>query len=219
MVTLISPTNLERLNIDSIERAIVLSALALRTAITGLDDEAEAHDKVEITTVSRAKNELYLNLNVTLPLNPLLLATFGGSILSSIEELDAKINDLESTFRIVTYPSLFQVPTIPEYPSSISTFEQYFYYYASILYASLDEIRNQTVKIAIVDNNDEGLEVSTRITLPLDANKFALGHNLVESVDRVTDSYIDASSYVILSSVSSILSNNTFLDNSHILVN
>jgi hypothetical protein len=219
MVALISQAKLEQLNIDSIERAIVLSALALRASIVGLNDEDEAYDKVEITTVNRGKNELHLNLDITLPLSVSSLANFGGSILSSIDELVSEVTSLESTLNLTITDSLSQSPMIPEYPSSINTFEQYFYYYVSVLYASLNETRNQIIRIVLVDNNDEGSEVNVKIILPLDANKFALGHNLVEAVDRVTSTYIDASNYFIPSNTLSTLSNSTFLNNSHTLIN
>jgi hypothetical protein len=219
MVDLISQAKLNRLNVDSIERAIVLSALALRTAIIGLDDEDNAYDKVEITTIERGKNVLLLNLDITLPLDSFLLTDNGGSILYSIKELDVPITSLENTLNLNTNPSSLQVPVLPILPDFVDTFEKYLYYYASILYASVEETRNQIIRISLQDNNDDGLEVQLKITLPLDAKKWSLGHNLVESVNRVTNSYIDASDFVILSTTLSTLSNSTFLANNHILVN
>jgi hypothetical protein len=219
MVALISQAKLNSLNIDTVEKAIVFSALALRTAIVGTTNLNTTNDKIRITTEAKGLNQTLLKLNIFLPFDSYQVNKFGGKIIYWLKEFETEPINLELSLNLSVTSSSSSIPVIPIYPNLPRNFETYLYYYASILYASLEDNRNQVIRIIPRDDNLDGSEVQLRIILPIDAKKWALGHNLVESVDRVTDSYIDVSEFVTLSSSLSILSNSTLLTNDYILVN
>lgn len=219
MVNLISQTKLDRLNIDTVERAIVLSALALRTAIVGSNNTNTTNNKVKITTEEKGINEVRLKLDILLPFDAYRFTQLGGIMLYAITAFNVPVVNLENSLYLDVTPSVEVSPVIPDYPSSLKTFESYLYYYASILYGSLETNRNQVVRITPKSENFDGSEVRLQIYLPLDAKKWSLGNNLVESVARVTDSYLDTSEFNLSVSSLSILTQSTLLTNNALLVN
>jgi hypothetical protein len=221
MVALISQAKLNSLNIDTVERAIVLAALALRTAVVGIDNVNTANDRIKITTEEKGLNQVNLKLNIFLPINSYRVNKFGGKIIYALEEFEIEPIDLELSLNLTVSPSPTQASFgIPVYQNLPQTFETYLYYYASILYASLEDNRNEIIRITPRDTSFFRSEVQLRIILPIDAKKWALGNNLIDSVHRVvTTDYVGVSEFVILAESLSFLFNSTTLSNNHILTN
>ena len=81
MVALLSKTQIESLNIDTVEKAIVFGSLALRAALVG-NDSANAEDRTVVIGV-RATGETssVLSLDLTLPYDSYGFNTSGGLLL------------------------------------------------------------------------------------------------------------------------------------------
>ena len=220
MVTLITKSQINSLNIDTIERALVFASLALRLAIAVTGDKSDLISKVRITTTRSGRTNTNLRLDVTLPFDAQTFTKKGGLILPSIVTLPIETINLTNQLNFTVDESDSIEPIIPDYDTAtINTFEKYFIYYALILSASLIGNRNDVVEITPRADGFDGAEIRVKITLPLNASKWLSGKNFIDSVERVTDTYQAEFTFEDKNNLISILDNNALLTNSTLLVN
>lgn len=216
MVALIPKTEIESLNIDTVERAIIFAALALRAAIVGADNSNNQNRDVTLNTSVARDNTVSLSINVLLPFNAYNFHVFGGNVLGNLIELETITNNLSGQFNFVVSPSNPVTPIIPDYSEDeITTFEQYLLYYALILFASLEEKRTNYIKMSFVSATKGNAQLRLSLGIPIDLNKWLLGDNYINSTLRIVEAYNAPG----LSGIASILNNNQILTNDTILTN
>ena len=214
MVNLITKAEIEALNIDTVERAIAFSALALRAAIVGRTEfDANEDRDVLIDIVANRDNTTSLAINALLPFDNYNFYTQGGSIIENIQSLSNAFLYLDNNqLDFTTEPSTESLPEIPDYNQTlVNTFERYLFYYSSILWASLENKRNKIVNFRF---NPDGI-IKLELAIPIDLNKWLLGDNYINSVLRVVDSYQVPETSNILSQ----LTNDQILNNDLLLTN
>ena len=219
MVALIPKAEIEALNIDTVERAIAFSALALRAAIVGRTEfDANEDRDVLIDIVANRDNTTSLAINALLPFDNYNFYTQGGLIIENIQSLSNAFLYLDNNqLDFTTEPSTESLPEIPDYNQTlVNTFERYLFYYSSILWASLENKRNKIVNFRF---NPDGT-IKLELAIPFDINKWLLGDNYINSVLRVVDSYqlLDDTTEET-SNILSILTNDQILNNDLLLVN
>ncbi len=216
MVALILKAEIEALNIDTVERAIVFAALALRAAIVGADNSNNQSRQITLNTKIARDNTVTLSIGATLPFNAYNFHVFGGDLFSNLIEVEAVTNDLSGQFNFEVKPSTPTIPIIPDYPErEIITFEQYLLYYSLTLFASLESKRNNYVKLSFLSGTKGHAQIKLSLEIPINLNKWLLGDNYINSTRRIVDNY----SIPNLGNVISILTNAEILTNEIILIN
>ncbi len=215
MVALIPKAEIEALNIDTVERAIAFSALALRAAIVGRTEfDANEDRDVLIDIVANRDNTTSLAINALLPFDNYNFYTQGGLIIENIQSLSNAFLYLDNNqLDFTTEPSTESLPEIPDYNQTlVNTFERYLFYYSSILWASLENKRNKIVNFRF---NPDGT-IKLELAIPFDINKWLLGDNYINSVLRIVDTYLmpETSKNVL-----NVLTNDQLLNNDLLLTN
>ncbi len=215
MVALIPKAEIEALNIDTVERAIAFSALALRAAIVGRTEfDANEDRDVLIDIVANRDNTTSLAINALLPFDNYNFYTQGGLIIENIQSLSNAFLYLDNNqLDFTTEPSTESLPEIPDYNQTlVNTFERYLFYYSSILWASLENKRNKIVNFRF---NPDGT-IKLELAIPFDINKWILGDNYINSLLRIVDTYLmpETSKNVL-----NVLTNDQLLNNDLLLTN
>ncbi len=226
MVSLLSKSDIQALNIDTVERAIVFSSTVLRASLVGTDNKNNKATDIRISQ-NIGKDGNFILLESSIPYDSFSFNKFGSNLLRFINELSNATVAIDSIdYRLsISSPS---TPVIPDYDDSyIDSFERYLVYYAFILQATLG-VRNEYVDIKTLDENTSGAILKLKFKLPFDYSKWLLGSNYVGTVERiVTDNYSDTRNdlFIIKSSqtdtnnYSNILDNSNLLDNNILLTN
>ena len=188
MVALLPKAQIESLNIDTVEKAIVFGALALRAALVG-SDNAHAEDRTVVIGVrATGETSAILSLDLSLPYNSYEFNTNGGLLLDSIQELTANSLTLDTDLDLNSEPSPSGL-TIPDYPETIiNTWEKYLLYYCNILWASIANKRDSTISFTLLGNQEEP-QILIRVVLPLDLDSWLLGNNYLNSISTVVNDY------------------------------
>ena len=188
MVALLPKAQIESLNIDTVEKAIVFGSLALRAALVG-NDNANAEDLTVVIGVrATGETSAILSLDLTLPYNSYKFNTNGGLLLETVQELTANSLTLDSDLNLTSNPSDSGL-TIPDYPETmINSFEAYLLFYVLILWASIPNKRDSIVSLTFLGNQDEP-QIFIKVALPLDLDAWLLGGNYLNSISPVVDSY------------------------------
>ncbi|MDJ0574602.1 MAG: hypothetical protein QNJ65_05490 [Xenococcaceae cyanobacterium MO_234.B1] len=220
MVSLLSKSDIQALNIDTVERAIVFSCTVLRASLVGTDNKNNKATDIRISQ-NISKDGNFILLESSIPYDSFSFNKFGGNLLRFINELSTATVAIDSIdYRLsISSPS---TPVIPDYDDSyIDSFERYLVYYAFILQATLGS-KNEYVDIKTLDENNTGAILKLKFKFPFDYSKWLLGSNYVGTVQRiVTDNYNDTRNYLFVINSSQIDTNNNsnFLDNSNLLDN
>lgn len=220
MVNLLPQSTIDSFNIDTVERAIVFSTLALQTAISKVPDNLELRQKVKLDIRTKNLNDLILAIDVALPLNLYNFGKYGGNFLQSIDFFDVGNATISSSDFNLTNIS----PTAPT-PPTLSTqrglvhFERYLFYYANILLVSLTANRNEVVTIAPKINNFDNSIVTVRVNLPINIASLIQNSTLIEAIETVATTYASGNGLNFNNNTSSSIDNNTTLNNSILLVN
>ena len=220
MVSLLSKSDIQALNIDTVERAIVFSSTVLRASLVGTDNKNNKATDIRISQ-NISKDGNFILLESSIPYDSFSFNKFGGNLLRFINELSTATVAIDSIdYRLsISSPS---TPVIPDYDDSyIDSFERYLVYYAFILQATLGS-KNEYVDIKTLDENNTGAILKLKFKFPFDYSKWLLGSNYVGTVQRiVTDNYNDTRNYLFVINSSQIDTNNNsnFLDNSNLLDN
>ncbi len=220
MVSLLSKSDIQALNIDTVERAIVFSCTVLRASLVGTDNQNNKATDIRISQ-NINKDGNFILLESSIPYDSFSFNKFGGNLLRFINELSNATVAIDSIdYRLnISSPS---TPAIPDYDDSyIDSFERYLVYYAFILQATLGS-KNEYVDIKTLDENNNGAILKLKFKFPFDYSKWLLGSNYVGTVERiVTDNYDDTRNdlFVINSSQTDTNNNSNVLDNSNLLDN
>ena len=226
MVSLLSKSDIQALNIDTVERAIVFSSTVLRASLVGTDNKNNKATDIRISQ-NIGKDGNFILLESSIPYDSFSFNKFGGNLLRFINELSNATVAIDSIdYRLsISSPS---TPVIPDYDDSyIDSFERYLVYYAFILQATLG-VRNEYVDIKTLDENTTGAILKLKFKFPFNYSKWLLGNNYVGTVERiVTDNYnetrndlfIIGSSQTDTNNYSNILDNSKLLDNNILLTN
>ncbi len=219
MVALIPKAEIEALNIDTVERAIIFAALALRAAIVGADNSNNKSREVTLNSRVNRDNTVTLSIGATLLFNAYQFYAEGGDLVSNILEFSTVENDLSGQLDFETSPSDLPDPVIPDYPEDkILSFEQYLLYYSLILFASLDEKRNSYVNLSFLVGSKGDAQLKLSLAIPINLNTWLLGDNYINATQRIVDSY----QFPIIDNrvnLKGILTNEDLLTNDILLVN
>ncbi|MDJ0573732.1 MAG: hypothetical protein QNJ65_01015 [Xenococcaceae cyanobacterium MO_234.B1] len=135
MVSLLSKSDIQALNIDTVERAIVFSSTVLRASLVGTDNKNNKATDIRISQ-NISKDGNFILLESSIPYDSFSFNKFGGNLLRFIHELSNATVAIDSIdYRLnISSPS---TPAIPDYDDSyIDSFERYLVYYAFILQAT-----------------------------------------------------------------------------------
>ncbi len=157
MVALISKPEIQGRNIDTVEKAIVFGALALRAALVGTDNAHAENRAVVIGVRATGQTTAILSLDLTLPYDSYGFNVSGGLLLENLQELTSNSLSLETDLTLSSVQTDSGL-TIPDYPEiTINTFEKYLLYYSKILWASVANKRDSTISFTLLGNqNDRG---------------------------------------------------------------
>ena len=190
MVALLTKTELQALNIDTVEKALVFSALVLRSALVGDDNANTSNLAVSINVSALDDTQGNLNLEVNIPYSAYQLNTKGGQLLDSILEYSSNASNLENDLNLESIPTTSGL-IIPDYDEiAITSFEKYLVYYAQILWASLENKQDSTISFTFLSNQEEP-QLLISINLPLNLNQWLLGGNYLDALFTVVTSYVD----------------------------
>lgn len=220
MVNLIPQSEIDAMNIDTVERAIVFGTLALQIAISQVPDNLELRQKVKLTIKSKGKSDVYIGVDVTLPLNLYSFGKYGGDLLNSIDFFNVGSVSLTSKdFGLNSIaPSQSSPPTMPVV-RGLGHFERYLYYYASVLWVSLSSNRNEVISIAPKLDGIDNSELRIKADLPIDPQATGQNFNLINSISAVTTNYVYPSTTNSPAVVTTPLNNNVILTNNTLLTN
>lgn len=223
MVLLISKANIEALNIDTVERAIVFGALCLE--IGEQNNLNSPVTSIEISPfISRKDN--YIAISFSCPLNDNYEKKGGGKFLDNL----AIQHDQDVTATVLEFID-FDVPEtsnssleLPDYPDSFVSFEQYLIWYFFIYWASLETkfSKNISFDLSTVVDEDTGKKtytLSLDLNLCIDLDTWLLGGNYIESVKHILEVYKVPDKQQYEASSGSILTNESLLDNDLLLDN
>ena len=225
MVALIPKTEIEALNIDTVERAIVFAALALRAAIVGADNSNNKSRDVGLNVVINRDNSSDLDIDALLSFDAYKFYTEGGNLIDNVIEFSAITPDLSTQLNYTVNSSIPSLPIIPEYDDSIiNTFEKYLLYYSFVLLASIEDKNNKIVTISFLKGSPEQAKLKLNVSIPIDLDKWLLGDNYLNSVIRVVTNYQAPVIIPVIEpqpteNVLGILTNQDLLTNEILLVN
>lgn len=216
MVALIPKVEIEALNIDTVERAIVFAALALRAAIVGSDNSNNQSRQVTLNTRVARDSTVTLTISATLSFNAYNFHVLGGDLLGNLGEVEATTSDLSGEFNFEVKPSVPNTPSIPNYPEDeITSFEKYLLFYSLILFASLEETRNDYVKLSFLSGTKGDAQLKLTLAIPIQLSSWLLGDNYINSTLRIVEVY----NVPRLGQIGGILTNEDILTNEVILSN
>ena len=239
---LLPKEQMQSLNIDTVEKAIVFSALCLEIMEqSGLN---EPDTEIEIIPIVTRNNSSF-SITGTFAINTSQYYESGGLVFNNLSQgerptitpIDVAIAPLTYPFELITLvrkwnikPSDSLDPQIPDYPDSFEWFEQYLLYYFFIYWASIGGTYSRDITLDYITEDTETTEdtegliepkkqkISFSLNLPIDFNKWLLGGNYINSVKRVLTTYQvpDFSNYTL---TLSLLDNETLLTNPTLLIN
>ncbi|ELS04925.1 hypothetical protein Xen7305DRAFT_00046610 [Xenococcus sp. PCC 7305] len=210
MVALESQQKRNSIGIDSLERALVYAFSMLRASIVGESNQGVADQKIKIgENISDLDNAL-LVLEAKLDYDSFLVSSTGDNLILHIKEF-AGTTPYETGIKCASSGGQFQ--PIPPAPSILHSLEQYLYWSAASLLASLP-VDQDNIKIKRFEHNQNGAYVQIKASLPFDYKAVLLGSNYVCAVQRIATGY----EFFELPS-GSIIDNNSIIDNSYIFAN
>lgn len=219
MVALIPKAKINEFNIDTVERAIVLGAMALRLAIAKSNNNDELRKQVKISLRNRGTRDVNLELDVRLPFAAEDFTLNGGLLLESVAEFATTVNDVEPFLDLNIEPTENNSLVIPDYSERVvSSFEEYFLYYALILSASVSENRNRVITIEPKGEGFNAPEIRVRVYLPLLTDRWAIGKSIIESIDTVATAYPTDEELSFENNEVSLLTDETLLTDEILLV-
>ncbi len=226
MVALLPKTIINNLRIDTVERAIVFAALALRAAIIGTDNSNSKSRDVTLNIRINRDNTANLDIDISLAFNGYDFYVQAGNLIDNIINFDTVSIDLESQFNFTVSPTLPSIPRIPDYDETkIDSFEKYFLYYIFVLLASIEDKNNKVIQISFLQGIPGNAKIKIDCAIPIDLNNWLLGDNYINSVLRVVDSYQAPTITPIINPEPStgntlgLLTNSDLLTNEQLLIN
>lgn len=201
MTDLFSNQWFEDNNLDTIERAIIGSALVLRAqaffSTVGLspdqitDDIRDLRDSISVRVRRRGTATLFAEVRATLPYDIYQASINGGVSLTAVGEIGETTNVKESDVVFDTSPSE-DLPVLENIPyTEIETFERYLLFSCLNLSRQLQENRNSTVLIDIRSGSIEEATINITANLTILESIYLSGRTLIDSVTRLVTTYDD----------------------------
>lgn len=219
MVGLIPRFIVNDFNIDTLERAIIFGTLALQTAIAQSQNDT-LRRKIKLRIAPKGRDRVEVNIDASLPFDMGEFVKYGGDFLAGIANFDLPpwVILTSEDFAIRDIEPTVENPFILPDSIFLNSFEQYLYYHTAILFDSLENNRNEIVRVEPKFENFSGSELRLKINLPLEIKSLTGNLNLLNSVGRVTTDLITLED-VDFSSQTNFLDNGLLLDNSLLLKN
>ncbi len=223
MVLLIPKSDIEALNIDSVERAIVFSALCLEIGEqNNLNSPTTA---IEISP-SISRQDSYLAIAFSCPLNSDSYSKSGGGLFLN-NLVTQEVSQGLTIGNLIDFQAITASSTdliIPDYPDSFVSFEQYLIWYFFIYWASLETKFSRNISFDLLTEQDENTGIksyslSLDLQLPIDLDTWLLGGNYIQSVKHTLTSYKVPDMEQYEQSNLSVLTNEQILTNEQLLDN
>lgn len=226
MVALLPKTTLNNLRIDTVERAIVFSGLALRAAIVGEDNSNNNSRDVGINVKINRDNTAELAIDATLSFDSFKFHSQGGNLFQNILSFNVITYDLSTKLNFTIKPTIPSIPRIPDHDEGlIDSFEKYFCYHAFILLSSIENKNDGTVTISFFKSSPDTGKLKVACSIPLDLEKWLLGDNYLNSIQRIVNSYDEPTIQQIIipteptDNTLGLLTNDELLTNTQLLIN
>ena len=185
MVALNSQAERNSLGIDTLERALVYGFLMLRTAIIGSENQGVADQRIKIGENIRDIDNAFIVLEGKLNYDAFSSNKFGGGIILYLQDLPGTTPyEVEIDCPASAAPN----PIIPNTPSQLASLEQYVYWSAASLLASLPPGQSY-LEIKRFEHNKDGAYIQIKASLPFDYQAFLLGKNYICTVARIAEHY------------------------------
>ncbi|MGK7893951.1 MAG: hypothetical protein AB4372_10095 [Xenococcus sp. (in: cyanobacteria)] len=210
MVALNSQSERNLIGIDTLERALVYSFIMLRTAIIGSENQGVADQRIKIGENIQNIENATIALEGQLKYDAFSTNKFGGNVILNLEELPGTT---PYSLDINCPPSANVNPIIPDTPKELTSLEQYIYWSAASLLASLP-LDQKNITIAKFEHNKDGAYIQIKASLPFNYKAYLLGKNYICTVNRITDNYA-----VFRFPNDTIIENDTFISNSLLFAN
>ncbi|ELS04804.1 hypothetical protein Xen7305DRAFT_00045400 [Xenococcus sp. PCC 7305] len=189
MVALFSKTEIDSLNIDTVEKALVFGALVLRAALVGPDDGNADNTNVSLNVSTSTDGTGSLDLEIYLPFSSYGVNTSGGVLLDNIQEYSSNAPNLAIELSLASAPSTSGL-VMPNYPESeVATFEKYLMFYAQILWASVEDKNSSPISFSIFGGQDQP-QIWIRVSLPLNLDQWLFGANYLDAISTVVTEYV-----------------------------
>lgn len=211
MTSLVIRSTRQNLNIDTLERGIILALLLLRNAANAEGKEGSYFNAVRISTsVRQVQDETIavLNASAKLPYQS-NLALLGGMNLFRHLKTISSLN-VAPSFRPLT--PIVNAPPLPYEPPTIDTLEKYLFWATKILGASLYPTSN-LVKINFFEEDPKEPSTLLEYALPLDWKIYLLSNNLLEASKMLVNNYIGDTLPDGTPIASNLLGNQTLMGN------
>ena len=188
MVALLTKTEIESLNIDTVEKALVFGALFLRAALVGSDDGNADNFNAALNVSAVSDTEGNLNLELYIPYSAYQLNAKGGQLLDAVGEYSSNSPNLLLELSLESLPTSSGL-VIPDYPETIiTTVEKYLVYYAQILWASVANKRSGPISLTFLGNQEEP-QLLISVNLPLNLDAWLNGNNYLDAISTVAIAY------------------------------
>jgi len=198
------------MGIDSLERALVYAFLSLRASIVRENGQYAEDQRIKIGENTSDIDNALITFEAKIKYSPFLVNQNGGHLILYLTELNYTSLTVVNIDCPASEPN---TPIMPITPSILVAFEQYLYWSAASLLASLPSDQKY-IEIKKFEHNREGSYVQVKADLPFDYQKYLLGSNYICTVKRIADSYqlFDLPS-------GSIIDNSFTFDNESLLIN
>lgn len=211
MTILIDKATREILNIDTLERGIIMSLLLLRNAANAEGKDGAYFNSVRISTSVRQSGETYqANLNATakIPYHSNLALLSGMNLIRNLKPLTTLT--VTPSFRPLSPTP--NAPLLPLEPAYVNNLERYLVWASKILAASLLPAIDR-VKMSFFEEDPKEPSVSLEYSLPIDWKIYLLTNNLLEASKVTVSSYLNDLDFDAIPSASNLLGNQSLVGN------
>jgi hypothetical protein len=189
MTSPIDKTTLNTLNIDTLERSIVLALLLLRNACTSESKDSKYYNAVKISTNVRSLGNTYqatFNATAKIPYQSNLALLEGMNLIENIKE----ISQVRVTPQFAPLTPIPNAPSLPNQPFSLNTLEQYLVWSSQILINVLLPTVN-VIKMNFFEDDPSEPSLIIECSLPIDWGKYMLTNNLIEATKLIASNYLN----------------------------
>lgn len=210
MTILVNKTVRDALNIDTLERGLVYSALLLRASNTlntpiGSGEETIYTNAVQLVTENVALDNgsifSIIDIHGKFPYNNQVALKHGGNFLTSLKVFS---NDDPNPFLLTCNPTPNNILPIPAEPPTVDTLEKYFVWCAQNLCIGLlnknpSNIENITFKFLEEDSNGPSLDIE--VIMPFDLKVFYTEDNLMNAVKQIVSNLTESEAQLFFNNV------------------
>lgn len=178
MVNINTQQDRDGANLDSLERLLLYSCQAVRSAIVK-PDNSELDNKTIAFSFKKDSNNLnFVVIDAKIPYSSYFFNSLGGYLLGGVQTLSTNPSP---PINFVLNSSLYPPPNMPSVPNNLTTFEQLIVWSASILEASPDVISG-LVKTTVYDANPTNAYVQINAEIEFVKSQWLLSNNLLNNL-------------------------------------